>query len=220
MKPQDVQYKALIIDDTDIGLNKPPINIKVLTRILEKKSCFVEFVFHQFKSVDVLNDYLSQNPEYDLILFDILLESSDNDTECSSLLESLTNYRKMNRLSKIILFSSLVDEDKLKGLDIQIHGSLLLRWINEYRVNGICPRNEEHVSEIICKCIQEIDPITLNLVSILHTYQNSQQKIYISGVFYSTSELIMQIRAQSDVGQDFVASLTRMMIAQYTEPEA
>lgn len=218
MKPSDVLYKALIIDDIESG-NKPPLNIKVLTRLLERRDYYVDFCFHQFVDVGKLKDYLVANSDFDLILFDVVLESDDNKSNYEPLFDSLESYRKNNRLAKTILFSSLVDEDNLKGLDIQISGSLLLRWVNDYRVNGICPRNEEYVSDIICKCIREIDPVTMNLVNILNTYQHEMRKVFIAGNLYSTSELIYQIRAQSDVGQEFVTALTRMMIAQYSEPE-
>ncbi|MFA6647574.1 MAG: hypothetical protein WCS32_02955 [Candidatus Izemoplasmatales bacterium] len=217
MKLCDVHYKALMIDDTEI-VGDSPLNIETIKTLLKHRGYSVDIDFHQFKNVGRLTEYLKHNDDYDLILFDVILEMRNGNEDFNALSDSLSSYKEKNRLTKTILFTSLVEEHSLKGPDIRVSGSLILNWINHYRINGLCARDDKVIAELISRCIEEIDPITMNLISILDSYQNHKQKFIIGGSSFSTRELIHHIRAQSDVGKEFVAGLTRMMIARYTEP--
>jgi hypothetical protein len=211
MDIKNITYKILVIDDNNIS-NNPPLNLELIKIYLDLKEFEVEIIFEPFTTVDNLRNYFKTNPDFDIVLFDIeLLNTNMND----ELFPSLFEYKSMNRLSKTILFSSHISESELKGLEADLPKSLLLQWVNDYRINGIYPRSEKIISSGIEKCIYEIDPITLNMIHILSSYKDKSFIYSISGKKLNTSELISEIRTQSEIGKDFISSLTNLLITRY-----
>ena len=195
-------YKVLVIDDNrDMSLNFEPY-----MDFLQDEGYFTKFDLVssnvEFKSINVL--------DYDILMVDYNLKQGFFSNSNNSMgTDFLRTFRKENRVSKIIFYSSefTYDKDNRTNNQIRLSPTEIFQLINDFKVDFIVPKNNFNlVVKTIGECINDLDVIAKLLINLSQKFEGDDEHLIYSspdGKDFTVKELLRGYLSDSDDGRQF-----------------
>lgn len=199
-------FKILVIDDERQIEN----NFLLYEKLIEKKG-----INSKFFLVSNENEYDSLKDEtFDVLMVDYNLrhgffQSADKTVGT----DFIRDFREVNMIDKIVFYST---DFKFQNRSASIEARLNItdeeyfRLINDYRIDGIVPKNNiDLIVDIIEKCVKDIDPIIRFLKETRSKYEKNGDYLYFEseGKEYTISEILKEYQLNSEVGKKFGVEL-------------
>lgn len=140
----------------------------------------------------------------DIIMFDCNLSAGSfhmkpNTDLAYAGLEMLKEYRKTNKRTKVIFYSSYFD---LESFDVNLSTSDFVRMINEYNVFKIACRNAKNMAEAIRDAIESLDTVLISMEELISSY-GTKGYFFVDNKRIPASQLLDELKLGTSLGEIF-----------------
>lgn len=201
------KYKIVFIDDEEHiidGIMTAVNNLMSIKRGYE----ITHSVFKNKTDIESL-PYIAA----DIVLFDCALGGAaldfDGEAETRFGIELMRRFRKSNKRTKIIFYSGTFSLTGTQCYDFT--NEEMLKFINELHIFKMIPKKVEDIENAIVEAIDELDSIIMSLEELKEEY-HSIGDFVVNDELYSISDLILELKKGSKVGEEFRRSVLKILM--------
>ena len=203
-------FKILVIDDE----RQIESNFPLYEMLIKRKG-----INSKFSLVSNENEYETIKHEtFDVLMVDYNLRNGFFQSADKTVgTDFIRDFREVNMVDKIVFYSTdFKYQNRVTNIEakLNITDEEFFRLINDYKIDGIVPKNNPHlIADIIEKCVRDIDPIIRFLKETKLKYEKSGDYLYFEsdGTEYTISEILKEYQLNSEVGKKFGVELLETM---------